>query len=302
MSETPPEERVAGLIDLLDLEQTGEDRFLGRRKEGGVGRVFGGQVVAQALAAAQRTVGPERPVHSLHAYFLRGGDEDHPIELKVERPFDGGSFSNRRVTAWQLDRPILTLSASFQQPREGFAHQDAEMPDTPGPEGLPSDEELRRKMAGEATGQRKQLLAVEWPVEMRQFDKPAWLKGETSKPRLRSWFRAPAPLPDDPALHRAVLAYASDLQLLGTSMLPHGNDWHKGGLVTASLDHAIWFHDDFRADEWLLYSTESPWAGDSRGYNRGLIFRQDGVLVASVIQEGMIRKVPREADGKNSAT
>jgi acyl-CoA thioesterase-2 len=292
----PPVERVADLIELLDLEDLGFDRFLGRRKKGGIGRVFGGQVVAQALCAAQNTVGKERPVHSLHAYFLRGGSEDHPIELRVERPFDGGSFSNRHVTAWQLDRPILTLSASFQKPRAGFAHQDAVMPKTPEPEGLPSDEEMRAELAREATGLRKQMLDVVWPIEMRQVDKSAWFAGQPGEPRLRSWFRCAAPLPDDPLLHRAVLAYASDLQLLGTSIIPHGNSWHKGGLATASLDHAIWFHADFRADEWLLYSMESPWAGDSRGYNRGQIFRADGTLVASVIQEGMIRQIETPTD------
>lgn len=286
----PPEELVAGLVRLLDVGELAEDRFEGPRKPGGVGRVFGGQVVAQALVAAQRTVDAERTVHSLHAYFLRGGSEDHAIELQVRRDFDGGSFSNRRVIASQQERPILTLTAGFQRPQPGLHHQAPAMPDVPDPETLETDEALRLRLAEHLTGRARQFALLQWPIETRSVGGPQWALTAPSEPSANVWFRAAARLPDDARLHRAVLAYASDMQLLGTATQPHGKNFWTGQLKLASLDHALWFHEDFRADEWLLYATDSPWSGGSRGFARGQIFDRAGRLVASVSQEGMLRE------------
>lgn len=286
-----PEQLVSGLLRLLDVAELGEDRFEGPRKQGGIGRVFGGQVIAQALAAAERTVDPERAAHSLHAYFLRGGSEDHPIELQVRRDFDGGSFSNRRVIASQQGRPILTLSAGFQRAQPGLHHQAPTMPDVPPPEELEMDEALRLKLAEHLTGRVREFALLQWPIETRSVGHPQWALSSPMEPRSCIWFRAGAPLPDDPRIHRAVLAYASDMQLLGTATQPHGKNFWAGQLKLASLDHALWFHEPFRADDWLLYSTESPWSGGSRGFARGQIFDRSGTLVASVCQEGMLREV-----------
>jgi acyl-CoA thioesterase-2 len=296
-----PEQLVAGLIRLLDVSPTassdsGQDHFAGRRKPGGVGRVFGGQVIAQALAAAERTVADanrneERPVHSLHAYFLRGGSEDHEIDFRIDRDLDGGSFSNRRVTASQQGRPILTLSASFHRREDGVRHSDA-MPDVPPPDSVPSEAELREHYADKVPDHVRQAMLIPRPIEMRHLELRHWMGAEPGPPVSNTWFRAAAPLPDDPKLHRAVLAYASDMTLLGTCALPHGLSWTLGNLMGVSLDHALWFHDDnVRADEWLLYACDSPWADRARGFNRGKIFAQDGRLVAEVAQEGLIRKI-----------
>jgi len=290
-----PEQLAAWLVKLLDVKDLGEDRFEGRRKRGGVGRVYGGQVVAQALAAGTRTVDPDRTVHSLHAYFLRGGSEDHSTEYKVERDLDGGSFSNRRVVASQLGRPILTMVASFHRREPGVAHQDA-MPQVPPPEDLPSESELRARFLDRIPPEQRPLMLTPRPIEMRPLEPRHWMGGEPGPPVSHSWFRAVAPLPDDPRIHRAVLAYASDMSLLGTCTMPHGLSWMRGEVMGASLDHALWFHEDVRADEWLLYATDSPWAGHARGFNRGRIFTRDGRLVAETAQEGMIRRItPKKA-------
>ncbi len=290
-TETPsPERLVSGLIKLLEVKPLGDDRFTGRKRRGGVGRVFGGQVIAQALAAAEATVDPERGCHSLHAYFLRGGSEDHEIDFEVARDFDGGSFSNRRVVAAQVGRPILNLTASFQRHEVGLAHQAATMPNVPGPEALPSNAELRERHAGEMNEIQRRMFLSPRPIELRAVEGSHWMNQGPAAPLLHTWMRAVAPLPDDPRVHRAVLAYASDMGLLGTCILPHGLSWTRGEIVSASLDHTIWFHDAFRADEWLLYATESPWSGGGRGFNRGMVFTADGRLVASVAQEGMIRR------------
>ena len=284
-----PEQLVRWLIKLLEVKELGEDRFVGRRRRGGIGRVFGGQVIAQALAAAERTVAADREAHSLHAYFLRGGSEDHEIEFAVARDLDGGSFSNRRVVASQQGRPILNLVASFHKREEGVHHQDA-IPDVPPPEDLPTEHELRAQYATQVADpvRRAQMLTPR-PIELRPVEKRHWMGGEPSEPKSHTWFRAVAPLPDDRKVHRAVLAYASDMTLLGTCALPHGLSWTKGNAMSVSLDHAVWFHEDFRADDWLLYATDSLWAGNARGMNRGRIFTRDGRLVASVAQEGLIR-------------
>lgn len=290
-TDAAPDRLVAALVRLLAVEPQGEDRFEGRRRKGGVGRVFGGEVIAQALNAAQATVPDGRAAHSLHAYFLRGGSEEHPGSYAVARDFDGGSFSNRHVVVSQQGRPILNMTASFQRQETGLSHRDAAMPDVPPPEDLEPEADVRRRFAAQARPEVRHHFLTPRPVEMRAVEGRHWMNPQPAPPRSHSWFRTVAPLPDDPAIHRAVLAYASDMTLLGTCALPHGLSWARGEVVSASLDHAVWFHDQFRADDWLLYATDSPWSDNGRGFNRGQIFTRDGRLVASVAQEGMIRKV-----------
>ncbi len=283
-----PEENVARLLHLLDVEYVAEDAFRGRRKIGGIGRVFGGQVVAQALASAERTVDPDREVHSLHAYFLRGGSEDHEIDFAIARDFDGGSFSNRRVVASQQGTPILNLTASFHKREPGVHHADP-MPQVKQPEDLLNEAELRDKYIHLVPEHMRKFVANFAVLEIKPADPMAWAGMKGGEARLDTWFRAPAPLPDDPRIHRAILAYASDYTLLGTCTVPHRLSWMTGQVQGASLDHAVWFHDDFRADDWLLYSTDSPWAGRARGFNRGRIYTRDGRLVAETAQEGLVR-------------
>jgi len=289
MSETKsPQDLVAELITLLTVRQDSEDRFIGSRKIGGVGRVFGGQVIAQALASAELTVAPERQVHSLHAYFLRGGSEDHEIVYSIKRDFDGGSFSNRRVVASQQGTPILNLAASFHRPETGISHTDT-MPEVAGPDGLANELQIWREAIHQVPEKVRDFVMRQKAIEVRPVDPQQWLGFEPGPPQLFTWFRASASLPDDPRIHRAILAYASDYTLLGTCTVPHGLSWTSGEMMGASLDHAVWFHDSFRADEWLLYATDSLWAGGGRGFNRGRIFTQDGRLVAETAQEGLIR-------------
>lgn len=293
---------MAGFIRLLTVSREGDDAFTGRMQPDGIGRVFGGQVIAQALQAAQATAPDGLEAHSLHAYFLRGGKEGVDIDYATARDFDGRSFANRRVVASQTDedgkpRPILNLTASFQRPEDGLAHDDVTMPDVTPPEDLKSDMETRHKLvesAGDKMSEAQRNLVLRpRPIDMRTVDRLHWMNSEPREPRAHSWFRTVAPLPsidENPALHRAVIAYASDYTLLGTSALPHGLSWMRGELVGASLDHAIWFHRPARADEWLLYATDAPWSGGGRGFNRGRIFNRQGELVASVAQEGMMRR------------
>lgn len=287
-ADTPPGHLVQTLVDLLDVERIDTDLYRGARQPGGVGRVFGGQVIAQALQAAQRSTDGGKAAHSLHAYFMRPGDEDFPIIFRVVRDFEGRSFATRRVIAMQGGQPILNLAASFQTPEEGLHHQDA-MPDVPAPEDLRTEYAIRREMADEIPEKWRRHLLRARPIEIRPVDARDWARPDKRAPRQASWFRLAAPIGDDAALHRAVLAYASDMMLLGTATLPHGVNWMTHKLQTASLDHALWLHEPFRADDWLLYTTDSPWAGHARGFNRGAIFARDGRLVASVAQEGLIR-------------
>jgi acyl-CoA thioesterase-2 len=303
MSETPTkDELAAGLIRLLTVEKRAADVFAGPPQADGIGRVFGGQVLAQALQAAQATVSDGKCAHSLHAYFLRGGREGAPIEYRIARDFDGRSFANRRVVAAQENEegiavPILNLTASFQQPEDGLEHIDSPMPNVPFPADLRSDMEQRREIA-EAWGDRlneaqRRMMLRPRPIEMRTTDRLHWMSSEPREPRAHSWFRICAPITgadDTPELHRAIITYASDYTLLGTSALPHGLSWMRNELVGASLDHALWFHRAARADEWLLYATDAPWSGGGRGFNRGRIFNLAGELVASVAQEGMMRR------------
>jgi acyl-CoA thioesterase-2 len=254
--------------------------------------VFGGQVIAQALQAAQATAPEDRPAHSLHAYFLRGGSEELDIEYRVERGFDGGTFANRRVIALQEERQILACSVSFQRREDGPHHQAERMPDVPSPEELESEDVVFARYRSEIEAYAPRIILSPRPIEVRAADPTGLLSREPSAPEQHLWFRARARLPDAPQVHRAVLAYFSDMRLMATCLLPHGLAFARGDVKGASLDHAIWFHADARADEWLLYARDSPWSGHARGLNFGRIFTRDGRLVASTAQEGMFRPVP----------
>lgn len=283
-----PADMAAKLVDLLDVEELDTDLYRGKRGDDGFGRVFGGQVIAQALQAAQRSTDDDKAAHSLHAYFMRPGAEEHPIIYRVVRDFDGKSFATRRVIATQRGVPILSLTCSLQRPEAGLAHQDV-MPDVPPPDALKSDLEIRLETADQMPERFRANFTRPRMIESRPVNPRSWFKPEKQEPQQSSWFRVVAPVGDDPALHRAILAYASDMSLLGTATLPHGVNWMTHKLQTASLDHAVWLHEPFRADEWLLYACDSPWTGHARGFNRGRIFAQDGRLVASCAQEGLIR-------------
>ena len=294
MTEITAEETVTRLVDLLTVSEDTKDSYVGRSQIEGVGRVFGGQIIAQALQAAQASVDDGFVAHSLHAYFLRGGAEGIETRYAIARDLDGRSFANRHVRAQQDDTIILSLTASFQKDEDGLSHIDARMPDVAGPDELTDDFAMRREVMERAGDQmseaQRAIMLRPRPIEMRTAGALHWMNAKPSEPRAFTWFRTAAPLPDDPALHRAVIAYASDYTLLGTAALPHGLSWFRGELVGASLDHAIWFHAPAKADDWLLYATESPWSGGGRGFNRGHIFSRDGTLVASVAQEGMMRR------------
>jgi acyl-CoA thioesterase II len=281
-------EAVAELLAILDLERLETDLFRGRNPKTGWRRVFGGQVVAQALVAATRTVPADRPVHSLHAYFLLPGDPRTPIVYEVERLRDGQSFTTRRVKAIQNGRAIFATTVSFQIVEDGFAHRPA-MPDVPDPEGLPTG----REIAAEAGLALPEAIAAYFarprPIDLRPVDLRRYRGGEPREPAFNVWLRAAAALPDDDALHRAVLAYASDMTLLDVSLIPHGRSVFDPQVQAASLDHALWFHGPVKADDWLLYAQDSPAAGGARGFARGQIFDRSGRLVASVAQEGLIR-------------
>lgn len=283
-----PEKLVERLKRLLDVKEIEADLYQGPQQPGGQGRVFGGQVIAQGLVAATRTVGPDRPAHSLHAYFMRPGDEDFPITYQVFRDFDGRSFATRRIIAMQKGKPILNMAASFQVREDGLSHR-ADMPVVPPPEELRPEAEQLRESNEDVPERFLRWATRPRPIEIRSVEPRMLLNPERRAPRHYSWFRAAAPIGDDPTLHRAILAFASDMALLGTCMLPHGVNWMTPGIQTASLDHAVWMHEDFAADEWLLYATDSPWSGHARGFNRGQIFTRDGRLVASTAQEGLVR-------------
>lgn len=276
------------LIGVLDLTHTGEDAFTGASQPQPWGRVFGGQVLGQALIAAGRTVAPERPVHSMHGYFLRPGDSSEPIEFAVERLRDGRSFSARRTHALQRGQPILSMIASFQTPADGLDHQ-GRMPEVPAPESLPSAAE---RLAG-VDHPAARYWAQDRPVDLRHVQTPIYLQVEGDRVAHQAvWLKSVGRLPDDPLLHAAVLGYASDYTLLESVLRRHGVPWSQPGLKAASLDHAMWWHRPARADEWLLYVQESPSASGARGLGVGRIFSQDGRLVASVAQEGMLRVRP----------
>jgi acyl-CoA thioesterase-2 len=286
-----PPEALRQVLAVLDVQPDPEreNTFTGTSYRPPWGRIFGGQVLAQSLVAAARTVDESRPVHSLHAYFLRAGDPAVPITFDVERLRDGRSFSARRTQAVQRGKPILSMISSYQEPSEGLDHQN-EMPKVPGPDELPSLDELFGHLALPAL---QQMLRSR-PVDMRFVDGPLFVKpGPEPVAHQSVWFRAAAPMPDEQLLHTAMLAFASDYTLLESVIRRHGLSWATARMKTASLDHAMWFHRPARADDWLLYTQESPSASGARGLGMGRIFTPDGVLVASTAQEGMMR-LPRE--------
>ena len=289
---------VGELIDLLQLERLEENLFRGQSRDIGTRYVFGGQVVGQALSAAQRTVDPARAVHSLHAYFLRAGDIEAPIVYEVDRARDGKSFSVRRVVAIQHGQPIFNFSASFQVAEPGVEHQVA-MPEVPAPEDVPPREPLPAAELANLPIKLQRWLGRKGPFEFRYVNPRNELKPEKRPPFQQIWFRLIDRAPDDATLHRAMLAYASDFHLIGTATLPHGISYLQQNVQMASLDHALWFHRPFRVDDWLLYSCDSPSAQGARGLTRGMIFSRDGILVASTAQEGMIRLLSdtKPADG-----
>jgi len=279
---------LANLLGTLDLEKLEENLFRGQSTNAGWQRVFGGQVIAQALVAASRTVEGREP-HSMHAYFLLEGDVSAPIVYDVERIRDGGSFSTRRVVAIQHGRPIFFTSVSFQVAEEGFEHQ-FDMPQVPRPEDLPSEKATIAKLLEHMPERMRAYFASERPIEIRPVDLSLYMGLMPRPPHRSVWIRANGALPEDPAIHRCVLAYASDMTLLDTSLVAHGKTIFSNEILAASLDHALFLHRPFRADEWLLYVQDSPFSGGGRGLARGLVYARTGELVASVIQEGLIRK------------
>lgn len=302
---------VADLLDVLDLTCLGEARivvegapgdeetdlgestpivFVGRSQKQAHGRVFGGQVLAQSLVAAARTVEPvdgvARPIHSLHAYFVRGGDANHPIRFVVERVRDGASFSTRRVQAVQYGQTILSMGCSFQEPADGMDHQDP-MPPAPDPDDIPT---LAEALGEHLDPSAAQFFAARRPIELRHVEGNIYVKpGRQRAARQSVWLKARAELPDDPVIHAAVLAYASDYPMLEPVLRRHGVAWQDPRLRPASLDHAMWFHRAPKADDWVLYTMSSPSASGGRGLGVGRMFSADGALMASVAQEGMLR-------------
>lgn len=277
------------LIELLTLEGIEENIFRGQNYLAPWKRVFGGQVLAQALHAAYNTVPEDRYVHSLHAYFILAGDIEQPIIYEVDRIRDGGSFTTRRVVAIQKGRPIFNAAASFQLKQSGLEHQ-IHMPNVPPPEALVSDEQLLERLK-DTNPTLYRRFYHERPIEFRQVERIDPVEPKKSRPFRHVWFKAKGPLPDEVRIHQEVLAYASDYNLLITASLPHLEEVNRQDLFFASLDHAMWFHREFRADQWLLYALDSPSASNSRGFTRGNIFNRQGALVASVVQEGLMRKM-----------
>jgi acyl-CoA thioesterase-2 len=280
---------LEALVALLALERIDRDLFRGKNQDLGWGAIFGGQVFGQALSAAAQTVGPERAVHSAHGYFIRAGELTAPIVYQVDRLRDGRSFSSRRVVAVQDGEAIFSLAASFQVDEGGLDHQDA-MPDVPPPESLRSEAELARAFADRLPEAVRARATMPRPVEVRPVEPRDPFAPTVRKPSRHLWYRAVDRLADDPALHRYLLAYVSDFSFIGTALDPHGVSFMTPGMQVASIDHAIWFHRPFRVDEWLLYDIESPSAAGARGIVRGRFFDRSGRLVASTVQEGLIRK------------
>ncbi len=276
------------LLDHLTLERLEENLFRGESRDIGSPNVYGGQVLGQALFAASQTV-EGREAHSLHGYFLRPGDKKKPVVYEVDRIRDGGSYTTRRVVAIQSGKPIFNMSASFKTREEGIEHQ-FDMPDVPGPDGLLNMAELGKQALADIPDKLERFLQWQRPIELRPVQPSNLLHPEPAPPFRDIWIKADSALPDDPVMHKVVLAYASDYSLLGTALLPHGLAFSHKTLRMASLDHAMWFHRDFRMDEWLLYSMDSPSSSHGRGFSRGNLFTREGVLVASMVQEGMIRK------------
>jgi len=280
---------LEALVRVLDLEPLEHNLYRGQTQKQGWQRVYGGLVLAQALTASIRTVEPDRLAHSMHGYFLLGGDPGHPIVYDVERVRDGTSFNTRRVKAIQHGRPIFVLSVSFQKAEAGFQHQ-TEMPDVPPPENLPTVKELQERFADKLPANLRSFWQRERPFEMRPVDASRYLTRAKTAPKQNIWMRANGRLGDDPNLHRCLLAYASDFTLLDTALIAHGKLLFDTDVQLASIDHAMWLHAPVRVDQWLLYTQESTFAGGARGFCRGNIYTREGVLVASVTQEGLMRQ------------
>lgn len=286
-----PEPVVSELIELLSLERLEDNLFRGQSRDIGTKYVFGGQVLGQALSAAQATVQGGRAAHSLHAYFLRAGDIEHPIVYDVDCTRDGSSFSVRRVSAIQHGKVIFFCAASFQGQEAGVEHQ-LSMPEVPQPEDIEPAPAVPAEVMATLPPKVQRWLSRRGPFEFRHVYPRDELNPPKRPPFQQVWFRLTEPVGDAPELHHALLAYASDFQLLGTANYPHGISYYQPNVQMASLDHALWFHRPFRADDWLLYSIDSPSAQNSRGLARGQIFNRQGQLVASTAQEGLIRVVP----------
>lgn len=294
-----PKSALDDLLTLLDLEQLELKLFRGHSHAKGFSRVYGGQVMAQSLVAAQRTVSPSdaegeaaaepRSMHSFHSYFLLAGDPKVPIVFEVERVRDGGSFTTRRVKAVQHGQAIFVMSVSFQRQEVSFDHQ-APMPQVPDPEELPTEEELRKELLADMPDSLRSYLQRDRPIEMRIAEVDRYRHRSAGPPVQNVWMRAAGKLPDDPRIHQCVLAYASDFTLLDTALVPHGKLLFDTDIQLASLDHAMWIHRPFRADEWLLYAQDSPSASGARGFSRGSLFTRDGRLIASTVQEGLMRR------------
>jgi acyl-CoA thioesterase-2 len=281
---------LQAVLDILDLEQLEVNMFRGRSPQVTWQRVFGGQVIGQALVAACRTVDvTERPPHSLHAYFLLPGDPKVPIIYDVDRIRDGKSFATRRVIAIQHGQAIFSMAVSFHRREEGLSHQ-ARMPDVPMPEELPSEAEIKERVLPLMPDLVRRYYERERPIELRPVEFKRYLGEKYADGRFNVWIRTTGRLPDDPAIHQCVLAYASDMTLLDAALVPHGRTVFEKAIMAASLDHALWLHRPFRADDWLLYAQDSPNLYGNRGFCRGLIFARDGTLVASVTQEGLLRE------------
>ena len=285
------------LLDVLDLEPIEVNIFRGKQSTDNWQRVFGGQVIAQALVGAVRTVETDFTAHSLHGYFMRPGDPKVPILYEVDRIRDGRSFKTRRVVAIQHGRAIFSASVSFHVTEEGLSHQ-APMPDVPPPDNLLSEADLAKSSQTDMSKEMRAWLERDRPIEMRWVDPFDLDKSEGGEPFQRIWMKATAALPDDLLIHQAVMAYASDMSLLGTGMRAHGITWREGKIQSASLDHALWFHRPFRCDEWLLYTQDSPNTGGARSFNRGEIYTESGELIASVAQEGLMRLIDPEKSKK----
>ncbi len=276
------------LLKLLKLEKIEENIFRGQSQDLGFGSVFGGQVLGQALSAAYRTVPDGRVAHSLHGYFLRSGDALMPIVYNVDCIRDGKSFTTRRVVAVQKGRAIFNMAASFQAGEKGFNHQD-HAPTVAGPDGIMPELELAMRVADRIPESIRNKILCKKPIEIRPVNPINPFSPKKQEPRRFNWFKAIDRLPDDPVVHQYLLAYASDFGLVGTALYPHAHSYWEPQMQVASLDHAMWFHRDFRMDDWLLYAMESPNASGSRGLNNGRIYTRAGKLVASVTQEGLIR-------------
>jgi acyl-CoA thioesterase-2 len=277
------------LVSLLELERLEDNLFRGPSRDIGTNRVYGGQVLGQAIKAAQYTVEDNRNIHSLHAYFLREGDHDFPIIYEVDRSRDGKSFSARRVVAIQHGRPIFTLSASFQVEEAGLEY-GIEMPEVPGPDELMSVREYESRHMDNLPEKFQRLLSLSAPFDLKPVELDEHLDSDSTSPDRHFWIKTVAPLPVEPQLHRSILAYVSDYGLLTTSLVPHDLHFLDSNLIMASIDHAMWFHRPFKMDQWLLYSCEAISTGNSRGLAKGYFFQQDGSLVASTTQEGLVRQ------------